>query len=325
LTGAAAPYKVKGMLSPALLLLWALPASAEPTPSVDLPSLSLPAVLESAQASVSVPGAAAEEVSILGRGAFPGEALLIVVNRRDLASAPSGTLLGKTLDFYPLASGGWATIAGIDLDAPLGAATLSLTLPEAGGPRALTRPVDVRPKTFPTRRLTVDDRYVRLSPADQARVDGEQARTAAIYARSGPARFAGMFSSPIPGAASARFGERRVFNGVPKDPHSGADLRAAAGTPVRAPAGGRVVLADDLFYSGDTVILDHGLGLFTVYAHLSRIDVRENQDVAAGHVLGLVGATGRVTGPHLHWGVKLRGARVDPFALTELPLDRYRP
>lgn len=313
------------MLSPALLLFWALPAAAEPSPAVDLPAFSLPAALEAAQASGSVPGAAAEEVSILGRGAFPGEALLIVVNRRDLVAGPSGTLLGKTLDFYNLAGGGWASIAGIDLDAPLGAATLTLTLPEPAGPRALTRPVLVRPKTFPTRRLTVDDRYVRLSPADQARVDGEQARTAAIYARSGPPRFRGGFSSPIPGAASARFGERRVFNGVPKDPHSGADLRAAAGTPVRAPAGGRVALAGDLFYSGNTVILDHGLGLFTVYAHLSRIDAAEGQDVDAGRVLGAVGATGRVTGPHLHWGVKLYGARVDPFALTALPLDAHRP
>lgn len=306
-----------------MLLLSASAAFATSAP--DLPALSIGLIRESGEAVPAAPGAPAEEVSILGRGAFPGEALLIAVNRRDLAGAPAGSFLGKPLDFYPVAAGGWAALAGIDLDVKLGPAALSLTLPERAGPRAVTRAVEVRPKSFPTRRLTVDDRYVRLNPADQARVTREQARTAAIYAASGPVRLRGPFSSPIPGAASARFGERRVFNGVPKSPHNGADLRATTGTPVRAPSAGRVALADDLFYSGNTVILDHGLGLYSIYAHLSRVDVAEGQDVGAGSVLGAVGATGRVTGPHLHWGMKLKGARVDPFALTALPLDLYRP
>lgn len=300
-------------------------AAAEPAMAPELPALSIGFIRESGEAVPAAPGVPAEEISILGRGAFPGEALLIAVNRRDLAGAPTGSFLGKPLAFYPVAAGGWAALAGIDLDVKLGPATLSLSLPERAGPRGVSRPVEVRPKTFPTRRLTVDDRFVRLNPADQARVDREQARTAAIYAASNPVRFAGPFTSPIPGAASARFGERRVFNGVPKSPHNGADLRATTGTPVRAPSAGRVALAGDLFYSGNTVILDHGLGLYTVYAHLSRIDVTEGRDVPAGRVLGAVGATGRVTGPHLHWGVKLGGARVDPFALTALPLDRYAP
>lgn len=312
-------------MSVTTLLLFSSIGWAEPSAVTELPAFTLGVIRESGEAVPAVPGAPAEDVSILGRGAFPGEALLVAVNRRDLVAAPTGSLLGKTLDFYPVAGGGWAALAGLDLDVALGRATLTLSLPEPGGPRALSRPVEVLPKTFPTRRLTVDDRFVRLNPADQARVDREQARTAAIYAASNPARFRGAFSSPIPGAPSARFGERRVFNGVPKDPHNGADLRAGAGTPVRAPSAGRVALAGDLFYSGNTVILDHGLGLYSVYAHLSRVDVSEGQDVDAGRVLGAVGATGRVTGPHLHWGMKLRGARVDPFALTALPLDRYVP
>jgi murein DD-endopeptidase MepM/ murein hydrolase activator NlpD len=278
-----------------------------------------------AQSPASVPGAPAQDVTILGRGAAPGEALLVAVNRRDLVAPPAGTFRGEPLEFYPVSGGGWAALVGLDLDVPLGPAPLALTLTAAAGPRAVTQTVTVRAKAYPTRHLTVDDRYVRLSPADQARVEAEQARTRAIYAGRGAPRFAGAFVSPIPGAPAARFGERRVFNGVPKDPHSGADLRAAEGDPVHAPAAGRVVLAGGLFYSGNTVILDHGLGLFTIYAHLSRIDVAEGQDVTSGALLGLVGHTGRVTGPHLHWGVKLGGARVDPFALTGLPLAQYRP
>jgi len=285
----------------AFLLLTALPAAADP--------------------AVSVNGVLLEEDSILTRGAAPGEIILIAVGKSQ-GGAPTGTLRGKTLEFYKVAGGGYAALAGFDLDVATGAARLELVI----GGRSSSRTIMVKHKTFPTTNLTVDDRFVRLSPADQARVDREQARTKAIYAASGPAPlFRGRFVSPIPGATSARFGERRVFNGVPKDPHNGADLRAAQGEPVRAPAAGRVVLAADLFYSGGTVILDHGLGLFSIYAHLSRIDAVENGSLSEGEVLGLVGKTGRATGPHLHWGVKLRGSRIDPFAMTALPLDTYLP
>lgn len=289
--------------SAALGVMLVLPASAQP-----------------------VPGAPVEEVSVFTRGAAPGELLLVVVNRRPQAEAPTGTFRGRALLFYPVRGGGWAALAGIDLDVPPGPAALDIVLNGPQGPRPWTRTITVAPKTFPRRNLTVDDRYVRLSPADEARVAREQARTAALYATAGPSPlFGGRFASPIAGATASRFGERRVFNGVPKDPHSGADLRAAQGDPVRAPAAGRVALAGDLFYSGSTVVLDHGLGLYTVYAHLSRIDVVEGQSVAARSVLGLVGSTGRVTGPHLHWGVKFSGDRVDPFSLTSLPLEGYLP
>ncbi len=273
-----------------------------------------------------VPGAPVDEVSVFTRGAAPGELLLVVVNRRPQAAAPAGKFRGRTLAFYPVRGGGWAALAGIDLDVPPGPAALDITLNGPQGPRPWTRTIAIAPKTFPRRHLTVDDRYVRLSPADEARVAREQALTAALYATAGPAPlYDGRFTSPIPGATASRFGERRVFNGVPKDPHSGADLRAAQGEPVRAPSAGRVAFAGDLFYSGNTVILDHGLGLYSVYAHLSRIDVVVGASVASRAVLGLVGRTGRVTGPHLHWGVKFHGDRVDPFALTALPLENYLP
>jgi murein DD-endopeptidase MepM/ murein hydrolase activator NlpD len=125
--------------------------------------------------------------------------------------------------------------------------------------------------------------------------------------------------APIPGAKDGRnFGHRRVFNGQPRSPHSGADLRAAKGTPVYAANRGRVVLAKNLFYSGNTVFIDHGLGLYTTYLHFSEIKVEPGEIVERGQLIGLAGATGRVTGPHLHWGVRIVDARVDPFSLLEV-------
>ncbi|HJT17882.1 MAG TPA: M23 family metallopeptidase, partial [Thermoanaerobaculia bacterium] len=124
------------------------------------------------------------------------------------------------------------------------------------------------------------------------------------------------FIDPIAGVKGTNFGVRRIFNGEPRAPHSGADLHAAAGTPVHATNRGRVVLAKNLFFTGNTVLLDHGFGIYSLYAHLSRIDVHAGETVNRGEVVGLVGATGRVTAPHLHWGMRVQGARVDPFSLV---------
>ena len=124
----------------------------------------------------------------------------------------------------------------------------------------------------------------------------------------------------MPGTATSVFGTRRVFNGKPRDPHSGLDLRAASGTPVHSSGPGVVSLAQELYYSGNTVIVDHGGGLFTIYAHLSEIRVQEGDTAEAGDVLGLSGATGRVTGPHLHWGAKIGSVPFDPTALLDRAL-----
>jgi murein DD-endopeptidase MepM/ murein hydrolase activator NlpD len=184
--------------------------------------------------------------------------------------------------------------------------------------------LDVREKKFPSEKLKVEQNFVTPNPADEARADRELARLNALFSApaSGPL-FEGNFVSPIPKAVSARFGERRVFNGVPRAPHTGADLRAAAGTPVHAPSGGRVLLAESLFFQGKTVLLDHGGGAFSYYCHLSKITVKPGERVKRGALLGLVGATGRVTGPHLHWAVRLRKARVDPYSLVAIDLNRW--
>lgn len=212
----------------------------------------------------------------------------------------------------------WATILGVDLDTKTGTQKAEALLTMNDG-RVERREVgiDVVSKKFPTTRLKVAERFVELNKADLARSQRESAEANAIYARITTSIVPDQaFTEPIPGVAGTNFGERRIFNGSPRAPHSGADLHAAAGTPVHATNRGRVVLAKNLFFTGNTIILDHGLGIYSLYAHLSRIDVKNGETVSNGQLIGLVGATGRVTAPHLHWGMRVQGARVDPFSLV---------
>ncbi len=213
---------------------------------------------------------------------------------------------------------GWFTLIGIDLDASPGvhAAEMTWTYHD-GRVRHEARKIDIAARQFRTTRLQVAPKYVELSAADAARAARERSEINAIYAQITPeAYWTEPFAVPIPGVTGGRnFGHRRVFNDQPRAPHSGADLTAAAGTPIRATNRGRVVLARELFFSGNAVFIDHGLGIYSVYLHLSEIRVKPGEMIDKGQVLGLAGATGRVTGPHLHWGVRAQGARVDPFSL----------
>jgi murein DD-endopeptidase MepM/ murein hydrolase activator NlpD len=192
--------------------------------------------------------------------------------------------------------------------------TLRLERERAGHLERMT--VRIGPYPYPEQRLEVDDKFVHLQPADEARAAREAQRIAALWQRETRPRFALPLARPLASnSEGSRFGARRVFNGEPKSPHSGLDLKAAAGTDALAVADGVVVLAEEHFFGGNSVYLDHGDGLISVVMHLSRIDVREGSLVHSGQRLGLVGATGRVTGPHLHFGLRWHGARVDPNQL----------
>jgi murein DD-endopeptidase MepM/ murein hydrolase activator NlpD len=207
---------------------------------------------------------------------------------------------------------GWRVLIGIDLDTPPGRYEVTIT----SGTARLLHPLLVRPRTFPTRRLTVDPALVNPPPEARQRIDRENAEMTAIWAGSPPERsWRGRFVRPVPDAANSAFGTHSVFNGEPRSQHTGADFLSPSGRPVKAPGAGRIVIADSRYFSGNTVIIDHGQGLFSLLAHLSEIDVEVGDLVSPGDVVGKVGATGRVTGPHLHWSVRLNGARVDPLSL----------
>ena len=270
--------------------------------------------------------AAEPRLSVHARALQQGEIALVAVEGHDVKSPPHATFQGRELSFFPAASSGtWLALIGLDLDAAPGPAALKASLKDARGRvYRSSQTLVIEPGRFPEQQLAVEQKYVTPPKSDAERAESEAAKLHGLFLHGEEKRlFDSRFDAPIPGAASARFGERRVFNGQPRAPHSGMDLRAKSGTPIKAPAAGRVVLAGPLFFSGNTVVLDHGLGVTTLYAHLSRIDVKPGDMVAKGQRLGLVGATGRVTGPHLHWGLKLKAARIDPYSLAALDLDAW--
>lgn len=244
------------------------------------------------------------------------------VLRLDVADEPG--LASVTVDWndrtipFVRDGDGWFTLIGVDLDLPPGAHRAVVTRTGADGRvQQIEQQIDVAERQFPTTRLTVEPKYVALSAANEARAARERVEIGAVYSHITPAAlWTDPFVVPIPGATGGRnFGHRRVFNDQPRAPHSGADLKAATGAEIRAANNGRVVLAKELFFSGNAVFIDHGLGIVSVYLHLSEILVEPGMPVERGQVIGLAGATGRVTGPHLHWGVRAQGARVDPFSL----------
>ena len=184
---------------------------------------------------------------------------------------------------------------------------------ESGSARETAR-LSVADYPYPVQRITLkDDSRVHLSEADGARAARESERVGALWSARGPRQFTLPLGDPLERLPEGgRFGSRRFFNDQPRSPHTGADYAAATGTPVLSVAAGIVLMADDLFFSGQSVFVHHGDGLVSMYFHLSSLAVEEGQEVERGQVVGEVGATGRATGPHLHFGLRWRGARVDP-------------
>lgn len=204
----------------------------------------------------------------------------------------------------------WTAVLGLPLAARPG--TDALTVQREGGP-AESRSFTIAPMRYAEQRLKVAPRHVELTAEHLARHERERVHQAQVIATvSAPPPATLRLRQPVPGPRSSSFGLRRVFNGQSRNPHSGMDIAAPVGTPVVAPAAARVVDVGDYFFNGGTVWLDHGGGLLTMYCHLSAVHVRVGDTVQTGQRIADVGATGRVTGPHLHWSVSLNRAMVDP-------------
>lgn len=237
----------------------------------------------------------------------PGGVALIELP--DQPNAPSASFNGRRVAVAKRDER-WLAVVGIPLDTAPGLHKLKVVT--AAGTREV--PFKVDDKQYRTQHLTIkNQRQVDPNPDDLKRINAEQQRSRAALRRFTEIDTPTLqLLVPVPGRRSDSFGSRRFFNGQPRQPHSGMDIAANTGTPIRSPAAGTVVEVGDFFFNGNTVYIDHGAGLVTMYCHLSRIDVKLGDKLEAGQQIGAVGATGRVTGPHLHWGVALNGAMVDP-------------
>ncbi|MFB3819304.1 MAG: M23 family metallopeptidase [Candidatus Methylomirabilales bacterium] len=262
-----------------------------------------------------LPGAAAarEEIVRLEPAAVPpgGVAVLTLARPGIWLGVAAG---GRRLPLPEPGTG--PVLVGVDLDTPAGPLPLVVDLQESGRLLRLERTLRVLASPYPVQRLTLPSRFTQLDPATLERAAAEKAALDRLWETARPRLWREPFRPPLDGLGSGSgFGHRRIINGEPRAAHSGSDVAAPAGTPVLAANAAEVALVADQFFAGTAVVLDHGDGLFTMYFHLQESLVQTGQRVARGQPIGRVGATGRASGPHLHWGVRLHGARVDPAEL----------
>ena len=252
-----------------------------------------------------------------------GSLLLVELRSARPLTEVKGNWDGKSVPFWQEEGRetAQAGLLGVDLEKPPGRYELKVTAQNAAGEKIVcSARIAVKAGKFTTERLQVGKQFVEPNPEQVKRANQERDRLREIFDRVTTERlWNGRFRVPLDGVTSgSNFGKRRILNGNPGSPHGGVDLPGATGTPVHAAQRGKVVMAEELFFAGNAVILDHGLGVYTLYGHLSEIGVKVGDTVEKGTVLGKVGATGRVTGPHLHWGLTVERARVNPFELIKL-------
>ncbi|MCL9655071.1 peptidoglycan DD-metalloendopeptidase family protein [Pseudomonas protegens] len=228
-----------------------------------------------------------------------------VVDLGSAAQAPKVSYQGKPV-LVVKEQNNWLAIVGIPLTVKPGTQQIS------AGNRSLN--FVVASKKYPEQHITLkNQRQVNPNPADLKRIDGELAEQLRAYRSFSPNTPSNLLlDKPVNGPLSSKFGVRRFFNGEERNPHAGLDFAVPAGTPIKTPAAGKVILTGNYFFNGNTVFVDHGQGFISMFCHMSKIDVKVGQSLARGAVVGKVGATGRATGPHMHWNISLNDARVDP-------------
>jgi murein DD-endopeptidase MepM/ murein hydrolase activator NlpD len=233
----------------------------------------------------------------------------------------TGEFQEKKLSFYKVKKGRlFRTLIGIDMETDPGIYKLVILAKSRSGRVVKGRyHIRIKEKDFGEQRLILPEEMVELDEETLKQVEEEGKKVKEIWIKERSDRlWRGKFIKPLDGEITSPFGVRRILNELPRNRHNGVDLEAEMGEEILSSNAGIVVLVDELFFSGKSVVVDHGRGLYTMYFHLSRIDVEEGQRVKKGEILGLAGSTGRSTGPHLHWGVRLHGARVDPLSLLRL-------
>jgi hypothetical protein len=255
-------------------------------------------------------------ITTAARSVQPGELVVLTAVTPDPADAVRVRAFGRDIPAFPVDARTWRALIGIDLDVRSGRYEAAVDARSGSRTWHAATPLMVRHRMFSTRQLRVDPAFVNPPREAEERILQEAKQLEALWVASSHSRlWDGAFVQPVPGSGTDRFGARSIFNGQPRSPHGGEDFPNPEGTPIAAPNAGLVVLARDLYFTGNTVVIDHGLGLFSLLAHLSVIEVAEGDRVRTGQRVGLVGSTGRVTGPHLHWAVRVAGARVDPLSL----------
>ena len=255
-----------------------------------------------------------------------GSACLFTFTMKDLPQKVTAQWMGHDLAFSPGSGGTWYALAGVALETKPGAYDLTIDATMRDG-RALhqVHSVTVRAAKYKTSRLTVPQKYVAPDPETLKRIEAEKEIKAAAFAHMITVpEWSGNFVAPVPSEISETFGTSRTFNGKLSSVHRGEDFRAPTGTPVHASNAGEVVLARELFYEGNCIVIDHGLGFMTMYMHLSKFNVQEGEKVEKGQTIALSGGTGRVTGPHLHMSVRWSGEYLDPGKLIALKLPSLK-
>jgi murein DD-endopeptidase MepM/ murein hydrolase activator NlpD len=261
-------------------------------------------------------GTAPIDVALAARSIQPGELVVLTLTARTDADRLRVAAFGRPVGVVAIGSREWRALVGIDLDVAPGNHPVLITIRVADQDLSRTYELAVKPRRFATRRLEVGDAFVNPPAGELVRIERENVELERLWhASADEALWIGPFAAPVPDRATSSFGTRSIFNGERRSPHSGTDFLSPAGTPIRAPNAGRVVFSGDLYFSGNTLVIDHGLGVVSLFAHLSAFAVQEGDVVSKGQLVGNVGATGRVTGPHLHWAVRVNGARVDPLAV----------
>lgn len=308
------------------LALWGLaragapeapPPQAPPQPGQTAAPLAEPGEAAAPPAEPGKPASlAGPSLSLFPARVRPGDAFAITV--RGVAAAPRGEIEGRPLQFYPVV-GGFRALAALPVEESPGALEVALAVDGPTGEMALSAGLEVTEPGFAESRLRVAQRFVTPSRQARLRMERDQAAFDLAFGQPfEPPLFRDPFAWPRRDEITGRFGDRRVFNGKKVSQHFGVDLAGAMGDPIQAADDGLVVLARDCYASGKSLVLWHGAGLYSVYFHMSRFAVKVGDRVRRGDLLGLVGKSGRATGPHLHWGTKLNGRYVDPESVLRL-------